>query len=105
MNSHEELLKVAYKLNTFFVGFGEKYTKTLKNVSIRFNNKKCNSSFDKLLVKKIMKTNLLKIINIKDDISSGFDKISVKILKKIPKYSFDPLIYIFSFCLKTRNFT
>lgn len=52
---------MAYKLNTFFVSVGEKYTKTLKIVSIRLNNKECKSSFYKLFIEKI---ELLKIINI-----------------------------------------
>lgn len=40
------------------------------------------------------------ITSLKDDTSAGFDKISVKILKKISKRIIDPLTYIFNVCLK-----
>lgn len=66
--------------------------KHFKKVSTKAKNMLCISSFNEIKKKKIETTDVLKIINsLKDDTSAGFDKISVKMLKKISKYIVDPL--------------
>lgn len=105
INPQEEPFKAENILNTFFVGVGDKYTRSFKNVSTKANNILCISSFNETFLKKIDKTDVLKVINsLKDDTSAGFDKISVKMLKKISKYIVDPLTYIFNVCLKQGTF-
>lgn len=61
----------------------------------------CNFNFNSYFIKKIEKTDVMIIINdLKDDTATGFNKITVKILKRISNYTSVPLTYIYNLCLK-----
>lgn len=82
-------------LNKYFVGAGDTYTKTFKNIPSKVNSMLCISSFNDNFIKNIETADVLNIItSLKDDTSVGFDKISIKILKIISKHIIDPLTYI-----------
>lgn len=61
----------------------------------------CSSTFNEIFLKNIDSAEVLKIINsLKDDSLAGFDKISVKTLKRISKFIVNPLTMLFNECLK-----
>lgn len=101
INPQKEPSRAANILNTFFTGIGEKYTKNFKKISTKDNNMYCSSTFNEIFLKNIDSAEVLKIINsLKDDSSAGFDKISVKTLKRISKFIVNPLTMLFNASLK-----
>lgn len=87
--------------NNFFINIGKEYSAKFKNKLIDRCNVKCDFSFNEQFLVPIGKDEIKNIINnLKDETASGFDKISVKILKKIENYIAEPLLFILNLCLK-----
>lgn len=105
INSQDNPIQAANIFNNYFVSVGEEYNKKFKNTYSKCIDKVCNFNFNSYFVKKIEETEVLNIINdLKDETASGFDKITVKILKLISKYISGPLTYIYNLCLKQSIF-
>lgn len=79
--------------NNFFINIGKEYSAKFKNKLIDRCNVTYDFSFNEQFLVPIDKDEIKNIIKNLNETASGFDKISVKIFKKIENYIAESLLF------------
>jgi hypothetical protein len=105
----DEQYKICQLLNEYFSTIVDKINTTKNNkpltVSMNYLSHAFNTSFPRMLINNIARTEIEKIIkNLKPSNSHDYDEISTKVLKCSLNIISSPLTYIFNLALSTGTF-
>jgi len=100
INAQTEPKKAADTFNEFFTSIGQKLQDNFSSTEPIESNKPYETSFDDLFLSSVNSNEIIDLINsLKDDTASGFDKITVKLLKNISVFISSPLAHIYNMSL------
>lgn len=94
---NNELIKAYNVFNEYFNTIGSQLSKKfIKSHQIELH---CpyDKNFDTIFIKSVDKNEVITLINnLKDEMATGFDKITVKLLKSISRFITNPIIFIYN---------